>query len=527
MTSRKSTEKNLANSEVKPVASFTEENINNDQVITTILSPDGKEVPVTGDVDEAMKLALHSHRELDEATDKRLLRKTDFYIMPLICFLYACQYMDKTTNSSASVMGLREDLNMKGDMYSWVGSSFYLGYLAFEAPVSMLLQRFPVAKATAAFIVFWGIIMCLHATPNYAGFIFLRTMLGIAEASVTPAMVIITGQWYKAEEQFTRTAIWFSFNGLGTIMGNLIAYGLAVHAKSYNVAAWKILFIVVGFMTIVVGILFLILIPDSPATAWFLTEEEKMLMVERIRGNRQGFGNKHFKMYQLKEALSDINVWIFFIFGIANDIPNGALTNFASLLLEGNFHYSGKKSLLMQTPGGAVEVVGCTLFGLCQYLIPHRLSIAIFATVIALVSSCMLAFAMQSQNTRLAGYYLNQVSPMGMICALSCFSSNTAGHTKKIVSNALFLIGYCVGNLVGPQTFISSQAPTYTGGQISIVVCYAVSLVLLAWVYFNYYYENKKREKKRRDFGDSFGIIENSEFADLTDKENPNFVYRL
>ena len=526
MTSRKSTEKNLANSEVKPVASFTEENINNDQVITTILSPDGKEVPVTGDVDEAMKLALHSHRELDEATDKRLLRKTDFYIMPLICFLYACQYMDKTTNSSASVMGLREDLHMRGDMYSWVGSSFYLGYLAFEAPVSMLLQRFPVAKTTAGFIIFWGVLMCLHATPNYAGFIFLRTALGIAESSVTPAMVIFTSQWYKAGEQFIRTAIWFSFNGLGTIMGNLIAYGLAVHAKSYNVTAWKILFIVVGLMTIVVGILFLILIPDSPATAWFLTEEEKMLMVERIRGNRQGFGNKHFKMYQLKEALSDINVWLFFVYALSGDIPNGSLTNFASLLLKGNFHYSGKKSLLMQTPGGAIELVGCSLFGLLHLLVPHRLAIAITAQGVTLAASCMLAFALQSNSARLAGYYLMQISPMGMICALSCFSSNTAGHTKKVVSSALYLIGYCVGNLIGPQTFISSQAPTYTGGQISIVVCHAVSMAILGWIYFNYYHENKKRQKKR-ERGETNGDIKNSEFADLTDKENVNFVYRL
>lgn len=513
---------------VEPTTSFTVDNIHSKQPITSILSLDGKPVEITGDVDEAMELALRSQKiVLDKDTDRKLLRKIDLYIMPLLCFLYACQFMDKISNSYAAVMGLREDLNMVGDMYSWSGTAFYLGYLFFEFPASALLQRFPVAKTTGAFIVFWGVILCLHSVPNYAGFIFLRTFLGMLESAVTPAMVIITGQWYKSEEHFIRTSIWFSFNGFGTIMGGLIAYGLAHRADSYSIEAWKILFIITGLMTIFVGVLFLLHIPDSPATAWFLSEEEKLMVVERIRSNNQGFGNKHFKVHQLKEALLDINTWLYFLFGIASDIPNGSLTNFGAILLQGDFGYSPEMALLMQTPSGAVEVVGCTLFGLLQHYVPHRMFIAIVATIITLVSACMLAFADKSASARLAGYYLMTVSPVGMICALSCFQSNTAGHTKKIVSNAIFLIGYCVGNLVGPQTFIDSQSPSYTGGKISIVVCYAASVGFLAWIYANYYFENKRRDRKMAEMGDKLEEIENSEFADLTDKENPKFRYRL
>ncbi|CUM64369.1 uncharacterized protein PRCAT00001971001 [Priceomyces carsonii] len=525
---RSLSEKQEHDVQIEPIKSFTNENIKHDDVIATILSVEGKEVNLTGDVDEAMQLALKAdHIHIDEETNKRLLRKTDLYLMPLLCFLYSCQFMDKVSNSYAAVMGLRTDLNMVGDMYSWCGSAFYLGYLFFEFPASALLQRFPVSKAVSCFIVIWGIVLCLHSAPNYAGFIFLRTVLGMLESAVTPAMVIITGQWYKAEEQFTRTSIWFSFNGFGTIMGSAIAYGLAIRAESYSIEAWKILFIVTGLMTIVVGIAFYIHIPDSPATAWFLTEEEKLLVVERIRSNQQGFGNKHFKMHQLREALTDQVTWLYFFFGLASDIPNGSLTNFGSILLSEDFGYSATESLLMNMPTGAVEVVGCTLFGLLQRYVPHRMFIAIFATVVTLASACMLAFASESKNARLGGYYLMTVSPVGMICALSCFSSNTAGHTKKLVANAIFLIGYCVGNLIGPQTFIAAQAPSYTGGKVSIVVCYAASLVLLVWIYAVYYFENKKRDKLRENMGDSYVKIENSEFADLTDKENPDFRYRL
>ena len=139
---------------------------------------------------------------------------------------------------------------MVGDMYSWCGTAFYIGYLAFEFPANAILQRFPLAKATSAFIVVWGIILCLHAVPKtYAGVITLRTVLGILESAVTPAMVIFTSQWYKAEEQFLRTALWFSCNGLGIIIGGAIAYGVASHEAHYSLEAWKVLFITTGLMT--------------------------------------------------------------------------------------------------------------------------------------------------------------------------------------------------------------------------------------------------------------------------------------
>ncbi|GMF05749.1 unnamed protein product [Ambrosiozyma monospora] len=210
-------------------------------------------------------------------------------MMPLICFLYAVQFMDKTSNPTASIMGMKTDLGMTGDKYTWVGSSFYLGYLFFEFPASVLLQKFPLAKITAVFIVLWGVVLCLHACPNYAGFIFLRTMLGVLESAVTPAMVIITSQWYKKEEQFTRTSIWFSFNGFGTIFGSAIAYGVLIHMDSFSLEGWKVNFIIIGLITVLLGAVIFFHVPDSPAGAWFLTNREKHLVVERIRSNNQGF----------------------------------------------------------------------------------------------------------------------------------------------------------------------------------------------------------------------------------------------
>lgn len=521
---------NLSDStDVKSV--FSKENIGTENVVTHIRSIDGKLIDVTGDVDEAMEYAIEAEAEDVELTadeENKLVWKIDLFLLPLICLLYAVQFMDKVSTGYAAIMGLQTYYGMHGVQYSWCGSAFYLGYLIFEFPMSLALQKFPVAKFVSVTIILWGLIICLHATPaNYAGFITLRTILGVLESAVTPAVVIITGQWYKANEQFLRTAIWFSSNGLGTIIGSSIAYGLATREGSYTLAAWKVLFITIGCMTIAVGFMILIHIPDLPVKAWFLSDEQRKQVVLRIKSNQQGFGNKHFKWHQFKEALLDINTWIFFFFSVAFQIPNGALTNFGSLLLKGVFGYSSTETLLMNLIGGGVELGGCIAFAWFNKFINHRMAMATFFVGLCLIASCMLAFPLQSPHARLAGYYLYNLAPIGMICCLSCFTSNVAGHTKKITVNALYLIGYSVGNLIGPQTFKSSQAPKYRGGQIAMVVCLAFSLVMIAWVYFNYWNENRRRDKLEAEGKLEFPHIENYEFADLTDKENVKFRYTL
>lgn len=507
------------------VISITEADLENKNTITQIKSPvTGKVVNITGDADEAMKFIIdHDVEDVDPEKDRKLLRKIDCYLMPLMCLLYCFQFMDKLSNSYASILGVREALDMKGDMYSWTGSAFYLGYLFFEFPSVRILQRFPVATTVSIFVILWGVVIALHSTPNYAGFIALRTILGMLESSITPAFVIITGQYYKKEEVFFRTALWFSSNGIGTIIGSAIAYGLAENAGSHSMATWKLIFIITGVLTIALGIVIFFHVPNTPATAWFLNEEDKKGVVARIRSNQQGFGNKHFKFYQFKEAFLDINTWLLVFFAVTLNIPNGGVTNFGGILLNEKFNYSVTESLLYQMPPGAIEFVGCPLLAFIAQRLNSRLLVACFATAIAVIGTCMLAFC-EGNAKEYGGFSLWFVAPLGMICTLSLVSSNVAGHTKKTTVNALLLIAYCVGNLIGPQTFLAKEAPGYNTAIICIVTFTCVSLVTLIALYFLYSWANKRRDEGHLDTSE-FDKIENIEFADLTDKENPYFRY--
>jgi ACS family allantoate permease-like MFS transporter len=208
-------------------------------------------------------------------------------------------------------MGLQKDIHIDASQYSWVGSIFYVGYLAFLYPHNLMMQRFPIAKYLAAFVTIWGIALCcLAAVQSYASIMVVRTILGACEGSVTCGFVLITAIWYKKTEHASRTAFWYSANGIAIIIGGLIAYaaarGVQVHRTSF--AGWRILFLVLGILSIIIGIMMYICLPDTPVSARFFSETDKGYAVERLRGNHQGVGNRVFKRYQFIEALTDIRV---------------------------------------------------------------------------------------------------------------------------------------------------------------------------------------------------------------------------
>jgi hypothetical protein len=99
---------------------------------------------------------------IDPGDEKRLKRKIDRRILPLlgICYFFYCMSVltetndmkltrvvdvDKTTLSYAAIFGIRDDLNLTGEEYSWLSSVFYFGWLIWAIPSNLIMQRCPPA----------------------------------------------------------------------------------------------------------------------------------------------------------------------------------------------------------------------------------------------------------------------------------------------------------------------------------------------------------------------------------------------
>ena len=192
--------------------------------------------------------------------------------------------------------------------------------------------------------------------------------------------------------------------------------------------------------------------PDNQLNARWLSHDDRRRAIERVRVNQQGIGNKHFKAYQFKEALLDPLTWAFGFYALVADIPNGGISNFFSQLIV-SFGYTPEQSLLYGTPGGAVEVI--TLVG-CGYLgdrYGNRILLGGSGLVVSTIGIILIvALPLSNDKGRLGGYYLTQASATGFVALLSLISSNVAGYTKKTTVAAIYLVCYCIGNIIGRFT---------------------------------------------------------------------------
>ncbi len=144
--------------------------------------------------------AYASDRTYTPEENKRLLRKIDLHLMPMMMFLYLIQFWDKTTLGSSVLLGVKTDNHLSQSQFNWLSTIFYLSYLIFEWPQNLGLQRYPVGKWMAGNIMFWAAFLALHAVcSSFARLFIVRFLLGICEGSITAGFMIVTSQARPAQ----------------------------------------------------------------------------------------------------------------------------------------------------------------------------------------------------------------------------------------------------------------------------------------------------------------------------------------
>jgi MFS family permease len=439
-------------------------------------------------------------------------------------------YLQEKTDASQAVMGLREDTNISTSQFSTLAMLFYVSYLACELPHGWLMQRFPTAKYLGTMVVLWGAMVAVtSACSNYAGLIVTRLLLGAFEAAVAPSLMLITTMWYRRKgEQPVRTAIWYLGTGTGIMIGALISFGFqhwAEASPSSPFRSWQVMFLVIGLLTIAVGILVILFLPDNPMSARRLSRPEKHLAISRLRSNQMGIENKTFKPAQALECLRDPQTWLISIITITSNVPNGAVSSYQATLIRG-FGFSSKTTALLSLPSGAVGCIAVLSASILAGKYDQRGLNIVSLMVPSIIGACLMSFLPDENRVgRLIGVYMINCTLAVLTLLYSWVGANYAGHSKKVTMNAVLLMSFCLGNIIGPLTFQDRDAPDFLPAKVAIIVTCAVT-VGLALVLRIYY----QRVNKKRDALVAEGKAERTEDAwllDLTDRENVEFRYKL
>lgn len=460
---------------------------------------------------------------IDDETSKSLRRKIDKRVLPIMIITYFLQALDKGTISFASIMGIQEDTNLKGQQYSWLTTCTYLAVLIWEYPTNWIIQKVPIGKYLALNIIAWGISLACHAAcKNFTGLVVVRTLLGIFETCCQPIFVVLSAMWYKREEQAATVSYWYLMNGGQQIVGGILAYCFTLITGG-ALKNWQILFLVYGLVSVLWGVFVAWYMPDSPMRAKCWPENDKMLMVERVRENQTGLQNKEFKKSHVYEALTDPQTWAYAFVQFFTALPTSGLGAFANIIIS-SFGFTVLQTQLLSMVLGAYLVVlllssawlsrrfNQNCFTMIGYVVPSVIGTIVLMTYENDGST-------KARAVLLFCYYLTLSFWGCATLGLALLTGNVGGQTKKSVAISMNFIGWAVGNTVGPQVFRSKDAPRYLTAFATHMGCYGLLIIMLIGLRVWLTVQNKKKENCEQD-----GSLSHA-FEDLTDRENPNLRY--
>lgn len=123
-------------------------------------------------------------------------------------------------------------------------------------------------------------------------------------------------------------------NGGQQIVGGLLAYCFTLIGDDKVLKSWQALFLTYGCFSVLWGLFIIWWMPDSPMRAKCFSEDDKHLMVERLRTNQTGIQNKQFRSYQVWEAFRDPQMWCYCAIQVFTTLPTSGLGNFFAIVIK-------------------------------------------------------------------------------------------------------------------------------------------------------------------------------------------------
>lgn len=203
-------------------------------------------------------------------------RKITLRIIPFLIIGYIAAFLDRA-NIGYVKADLVSELGFSAAIYGLGAGLFYLGYSAFEIPSNLLLKKIGARITFARIMILWGGITVAFAwmhTPTQ--FYVLRFLLGAAEAGFFPGVLLYITYWVPTRLRAGLTAKFMSALVVSGIIGGMLS-GLVLDGLDgvAGMAGWQWLFIAFGIPSVVLGIVSLFWLSDSPDKAKWLTEREK------------------------------------------------------------------------------------------------------------------------------------------------------------------------------------------------------------------------------------------------------------
>ncbi|KAF2994396.1 hypothetical protein E8E13_002774 [Curvularia kusanoi] len=439
------------------------------------------------------------------AEERKLLRKMDACLLTFCSLMFFLKWLDSSNINNAYVSGMKEELSLNGNQYSLFGTFYNCGYLVFQIPSLLLLSRPKIAKYYLPLMeVLWSIVTFTQSQMRNERDIYgTRFLLGLLETPVASGTTYVLGSWYKPDEVFKRTGVWYVSNNIAVMFGG---YLQAAAYKNLNgvggMAGWRWLFIIDGVISLPIALAGFFIFPGLPSSAkpWWLTPAEHDLAQKRVAS--AGIAPSSTLNWSIIKRT--LRRWEFYMglltytFFLSSSYPHGQM---ALWLKDQAAKFPGSYTIpqINTIPTGAqgVSVVAALLAtSLC--MIYPLWSIFSIVQSIYLIANILLLVWVIPKGLHFACYYLLGVSAAvtPILMPFINMALRDDAEARAVTVGGMLTAGWAVFSFYPIAVFPVVEAPRWTKGY-AVNICFIVG----CWACFlimQYLYKKSERKKEQQ-----------------------------
>ncbi|KAK9452529.1 major facilitator superfamily domain-containing protein [Dipodascopsis uninucleata] len=315
--------------------------------------------------------------------EQKLVNKLDLSILTYVMFSYLIKALDNNNIQNAYVSGMKEDLGLYGQELNLFTTFYNIGFIVGSLPSQIAMTVIRPSLFIPCCEIVWTVFVMLISLAKNAKLIYgMRFFIGLGESVCFPGFARVVGSWYKPEELAKRQALFDVATSLATMISGYIQAGVYTSLNGvHGLAGWRWLFIIDGVISLPVGVMGFLMLPDYPTTTkvkW-LTEDEKALGIARM----EAVGRKAPRKLTIGRFLTMWIAWKPWLFTIAlifaGMLASVPISNYMSLWLK-SLDYSVQAINILPTIGSAIAMVFSFVFAVFNDLLHWRVQ-AILVTI--------------------------------------------------------------------------------------------------------------------------------------------------
>jgi len=228
-------------------------------------------------------LALDMSSSISIEEEDALYKKVILRIVPLFFIGFILSYLDRV-NISFAKLQMAADFGLTNASFAVGASVFFWGYMLFEIPSNLVLQKVGARAWIARIMITWGIVsMLMIFSRSEPVFYSLRFLLGVCEAGFVPGVMYYTNTWLPSKRQSGMYSLFLMALPIAVVLGAPISGAILESMNGVvGIKGWQWLFILEGLPSVVLGVVILLLLRNKPSDVKWLTDSEKRIIETNV-----------------------------------------------------------------------------------------------------------------------------------------------------------------------------------------------------------------------------------------------------